>query len=58
MRLFQHSDWSSSDPEYAGFAPRLDEIAEVTLGGKKYRITKSYAEYLEWTMKKNMANRP
>jgi hypothetical protein len=35
----------------------LDEIAEVALGGKKYQVTKSYLDYLEWLMEKNRRER-
>ena len=37
----------SDDPKYASYM-FLDEIAEFTVGGKKHRITKTYADYLHW----------
>ena len=37
----------SDDPKYKDFR-YLDEIAEIELGGKKYQITKTMAEFIEW----------
>ena len=37
----------SDDPKYANYM-FLDEIAEFTVGGKKHKITKTYADYLRW----------
>jgi hypothetical protein len=47
----------SEDPEYVN-GPTLDEIAQVTLGGKNYKITKTYAEYLTWLIERNRKIRP
>ena len=37
----------SDDPKYSKYM-FLDEVAEFTLGGKKHKITKTYADYLRW----------
>jgi hypothetical protein len=37
----------SDDPKYAKYM-FLDEIAEFTVGRKKYKITRTYADYLRW----------
>ena len=37
----------SDHPKYAKYM-FLDEIAEFTVGGKKHKITKTYADYLRW----------
>jgi len=42
----------SNDPKYAKYT-YLDEIAEFSLGGKKYQITRTYADYLRWLNEKN-----
>jgi len=42
----------SDDPKYANYR-YLDEIAEFTLGGEKYQITKTHAEYLRWRSEKD-----
>ena len=47
----------SPDPKYAD-AVAFDNIAEVSLGGKKYQVTKSYLEYLQWMMEKGRKNLP
>jgi hypothetical protein len=47
----------SNDPKHAdGWF--LDEIAEVTLGGKKYQFTRTYAEYVSWLTEQYNKNRP
>jgi hypothetical protein len=37
----------SDDPKYSKYM-FLDEVAEFTVGGKKHKITKTYADYLRW----------
>jgi hypothetical protein len=37
----------SDDPKYSKYM-FLDEIAEFTVGGKKHKITRTYADYLRW----------
>jgi hypothetical protein len=41
----------SEDPDYKN-EPVLDEIAEITLGGKKYQVTASFMEHMAYLMKK------
>jgi hypothetical protein len=53
---YSHMQYSK-DKKYADYK-FFDEIAEVSLGGKKYQITKTYAEYLSWLIEKNQENLP
>jgi hypothetical protein len=51
---YSHQSYSD-DPKYAEYG-YYDEIAEFSLGGEKYKITKSYAEYLRWQNERNREN--
>jgi hypothetical protein len=51
---YSHQGYSD-DPRYANYM-MLDEIAEFKLGGKKHKMTKSYAEYLQWQQNKDREN--
>lgn len=45
------------DPKYAN-SKMLDEIAEVKFGDKKFQVTKSYLEYIEWMQERARKNIP
>jgi hypothetical protein len=45
----------SDDPRYADYGA-LDEITEFTLGGKKHKMTRTYADYLAWRAKQDREN--
>lgn len=45
----------SDDPKYAKYM-YLDEVAEFSLGGVEYQITKTYADYLRWLSEKSQEN--
>jgi hypothetical protein len=53
---YSHQSFSD-DPKYAKY-DYFDEIAEFSLGGEKYQITKTYADYLRWRSEKNRENLP
>lgn len=53
---YSHQSFSD-DPKYAKY-DYFDEIAEFSLGGEKYQITKTYADYLRWQSEKNRENLP
>lgn len=48
---YSHFQYSKNPKHFNGSV--MDEIAEVTLGGKKYQVTKSYLDYLEYLMERN-----
>lgn len=48
----KYSNLSFSDNPRFVKNPFFDEIAEVSLGGEKYHITKTYADYLRWQNEK------
>jgi hypothetical protein len=45
----------SDDPKYSDYMI-LDEIAEFDLGGRKYKMTKTYAEFLRWRDEQDREN--
>jgi hypothetical protein len=53
---YSHMSYSG-DPKYAKYSS-YDEIAELSMGGKKYQLTQSYAEYLRWKAEKDRENLP